>query len=503
MHIIPRSATFFLMRARNFCCCRTRMPITLVVTFAATLALSACAPRFDTTNPKVDMPATWAESATGQIQLQQDWWRSFGSPELSGLIDEALTGSPDLMIAAERVTQAEITARSAGASLFPLLTLSAGTETGSIKPGFGGATGWSKSESSGAALSVNYEVDLWGRVAAQASGAQASLAASRYDLETARLTLTTGVANAYFQVLALRMRLRIAQDNLAIAEKLFAIVEARYRYGSASALDVSRQRSTVLAQRAAILPLQVQERQTVSALAILLGRQPQALQVSGQDLDALTIPEVDAGLPSTLLTRRPDLASAEAQLYAADADVAAARAALLPTITLSGTAGSSSAALLSLTNPAYSIGIAASIARTLFDGDRLGLQVEANESVRRQLVETYRRTIYSALKEVDDALGNAGRNRDQEQAQLEIRKEAQRALQLSELRYREGADDLNSLLDAQRTLFAAEDQLAQLRLLRLTGTTDVFKALGGGWDKEKNSAQSSQSSAQLQTNAQP
>lgn len=458
--------------------------VRLAVALAAAIALSACAHRFEVTHPDVAMPSSWVEASSGEAELQRDWWRGFGSSELSGLVDEALTGSPDLRIALERVTQAEIAARSAGASLFPLITLSADTGTGSVKPGGIYDAGWSKRESSGALLAIDYEVDLWGRVAAQASGANASLQATRYDLETARLTLTTGVANAYFQVLALRMRLRIAQNNLAIAEKLFNIVEARYRYGAASALDVSRQRSTVLAQRATILPLQVQERQAVSALSILLGRQPQALQVAGQDLDKLTIPEVGAGLPSSLLLRRPDLASAEAQLYAADANVAAARAALLPTITLSGTAGSSSAALLSLTDPAYGIGIAASIVRTLFDGDRLGQQVELNESSRRQLVESYRSAIHSALKEVDDALGNASRNRNQEQAQTDIRNEAQRALQLSELRYREGADDLNSLLDAQRTLFSAEDQLAQQRLLRLTGTTDLFKALGGGWSRQ-------------------
>jgi multidrug efflux system outer membrane protein len=277
--------------------------------------------------------------------------------------------------------------------------------------------------------------------------------------------------------------LQIAQENLAIAEKLFSIVEARYRYGAASALDVSRQHSTVLAQRATILPLQVQQRQTVSALAILLGRQPQALQIATQSLDVLQVPEVSPGLPSTLITRRPDVASVEAQLYAADANVAATRAALLPTISLTGSAGASSAALLSLSNPAYSVGIAASIVQTLFDGNRLRLQVESNESARRQLVESYRGTVYVALKEVDDALGNAARNLQQEQSQIEIRKEAQRALQLSELRYREGADELNTLLDAQRALFAAEDQLVQLRLLRMTGTTDVFKALGGGWDR--------------------
>lgn len=469
----------------------------LALAVATVLALSACAHNIDASKPDVEIPATWAEAAPAGVELQRDWWRAFGSEELSGLIDQSLAGSPDLIIAAERVTQAEIAARSAGASLFPLLTVSADTDSFRIK---GGSTnqssststpiaGWVKSESTGVALSVNYEVDVWGRVAATTRSANASLNASRYDLETVRLTLTTGVANAYFQILALRMQLQVAQENLAISEKLFAIVEARYRFGAASALDVSRQRSTVLSQRATVLPLQVQERQTVSALAILLGRQPQALQVAAQSLEALAIPEVSAGLPSTLITRRPDVASVEAQLQAGSANVAAARAALLPTISLTGAAGNSSAALLSLGNPTYSIGIAASIVQTLFDGNRLRLQVESNESTRRQLAESYRRTVYIALKEVDDALGNATRNREQEQAQIEIKKEAQRALSLSELRYREGADDLNSLLDAQRTLFTADDKLTQLKLLRLTGTTDVFKALGGGWSKAQTAQQ--------------
>src|SRR5690606_18819001 len=183
---------------------------------------------------------TWMEASSGDTALQRDWWRGFQSEELSALIAEAQTANPTLLIAAERVTQAEITARAAGASLFPLLTISAKTGSSQINSGSADAdlgargtaaiSGWVKSESSSASLQVNYEVDVWGRVAATAASASASLDATRFDLETARTTLTTGVANAYFQTLALRTRLKIAEQNLAIAEKLFAIVEARYRY---------------------------------------------------------------------------------------------------------------------------------------------------------------------------------------------------------------------------------------------------------------------------------
>ena len=446
------------------------------------LALAACATRIDSTRPALEMPARWAEAEPGPdtAALERDWWRRFQSDELVHLIDEAQAGSLDLAIAAERVRQAELAARLAGASLFPQIDV--GADTGSRFTDTPGAGNAHSTRSTSASVGVSYEIDLWGRVAAQAAGSRASLRATRYDLETARLSLTTGVANAYFQIVALRMRLAVARDNLAIAERLQGIVDARYRNGAATALDASRQRSAVLSQRSALLPLQLQERQTLSALAILLGRPPEGLTVLASSFDPMAVPEVAPGLPSSLLTRRPDLASAEAQLAAADADVAAARAALLPTVSLSASAGMSSAALLSLSNPVFTAEIAASILRTLFDGDRQRNQVQVSESVRRQLVDGYRRAVHTALKEVDDALGEAARNREQEQAQLLIRAEAQRALRLSELRFREGADDLGNLLDAQRTLFAAEDTLATTRLSRLAAAIAVFKALGGGWE---------------------
>jgi NodT family efflux transporter outer membrane factor (OMF) lipoprotein len=452
------------------------------VALAATLLLSACATTVDHTQAQLNVPPAWQETAPGSaaaVAVQRDWWRTFQSDELVQLIDIAQQASPDLAIAAERVTQAEIAVRSAGATLFPSVDVGAGTSARRSDPGRNASP--SNTEASSLSLGASYEIDLWGRLAAGVRGAEASLNASRFDLETARLSLTTGVANAYFQVLALRMRLVIAHDNLAIAERIFNITDARYRNGAASALDVSRQRTTVLSQRAAILPLEVQERQTVTALAILLGRAPQDLRVTTLDFNAFSVPDVGAGLPSDLLTRRPDLASAEAQLAGADADVAVARASLLPSISLSGSAGLASTALLSLANPSYSLGLSASIAQTLFDGGRLRNQVKISESARRALVETYRRAVYTALKEVEDALGNAASNREQETAQNAIVDEARRSLRLSEARLKEGADELSTVLDAQRTLFSAQDQLAQIRLSRLTASLDLFKALGGGW----------------------
>lgn len=449
---------------------------------AALLALAllagCAAPPAEPPHSPPPLPTRYDEAPAGTASIDPQWWNSFAAPELDALIAQAVAGSSDLAIAAERVRQAELTVRSAGASLFP--GLSGGLSTSDRYTDAPGAAG-NTAGTSGVSLSASYEIDLWGRLAANVQSATASLQASRFDLQTARLSVASGVANAYFQVIALRVRLAIAQDNLAIAERVFKVVQARYNNGAASALDLSRQRTTVLGQRAIIEPLQVQERQTLAALAILLGRYPQGFQITGMPLDALAVPAVAAGLPSELLLRRPDLASAEAQLAAADANVAFARASLLPSVQLSGSAGLASSALLSLANPTFSLGLTASVAQTLFDGGRLRNQVLISESQRRVLVESYRQAIHVALKEVEDSLSNIARNRGQEASQLAIRDEAQRALRLAELRYREGVDDLLSTLDAQRTLFSAQDQLAQQRLARLTSAVDLYKALGGGW----------------------
>lgn len=449
---------------------------------AAAAALAACATPIATTRPDLALPATWAEATFANAAdraVERDWWRGFGSDELARLVDEAQAGSPDLRIAAERVTQAELSARLAGSSLYP--QLSVGADMGSQYSRTRGEPGVTRDTTS-ASIGINYEIDLWGRVAAVNESARASLRGSRYDHETARLSLTTGVANAYFQVVAARIQLDVTRRNLAIAEKLFSIVEARYQNGVASALDVSQQRTQVLSQRASILPLEVAERQSLSALAILLGRPPQGMTVAATDFSAVTVPEPAAGMPSTLLVRRPDIASAEASLAAADANVAAARAALLPTISLSGAAGLASDSLLTLSNPAFSVGITASVLRSLFDADSKRTQIEVNESTRRQLVEAYRRDVYAALKEVDDALANVGRYREQQKTREVIRDEAARSLRLSEVQLREGTATLSALLDAQRALFTAENELALVVQARLGASVDLFKALGGGWE---------------------
>lgn len=425
-------------------------------------------------SPSLEMPGQFGEAAPAQgAPATPQWWSSFNAGELSRLVDAALQGSPDLAIAGERVRQAEAAVRVAGASLFPAVNASAST---SRQSGNGNA------ESTRAALSASYEVDLWGRNAALTRSAQSSAAATRFDRETVRISLIAGVANAYFELLALRTRLAIARDNLAIAERVLGVVEARYRNGAASALDLSRQRTAVGSQRAAIPALELQERQTLAALAILTGRPPEGFDLQGAQLTPVGVPAIAPGLPTELLTRRPDVAAAEASLIAANADLAAARAALLPSISLTGAAGRASDALLSLAGgPGAAVSIAASVLQPIFDGGRLRAQRTIAESRERELVESYRGAILAALGDVEKALAAASRTAEQERLQQGVADEARKGLSLAEIRYKEGADDLLSMLDAQRTLFQAEDQLASLRLSRLEAAVALYKALGGGW----------------------
>ena len=453
------------------------MALTLVV------SLSGCAIVSPRLEPEVSVAGSWNESAPADAgAVTPTWWTSFNSPELASLVTEALAGSPDLAIATERVKQAEAQVRVAGASLFPQLNLDGGASAHRS----GNTTGAEPAvtDSGGnIGLTASYELDLWGKNRAGVRAAESSAAASRFDRDTARLTLVSGVATSYFDVLALRTRLGIARENLDIAERVQALVSARARNGAASALDVSRQEATVSSQRAALLPLEQQERQTLAALAVLLGRPPEGFDVTAAGISDLAVPAVDPGLPAELLVRRPDLASAEAQLAASNADVSAARAALLPRITLTGTAGIASGALLSLVSggTTSAIGIAASLLQPIFDGGRLRGQKAIAESRERELVETYRKAILSAFVDVEQALAAASRQGQQEQLQDEVQTRARESLRLAEVRYRAGADDLLTVLDAQRTLFSAQDQLAQIRLNRLQSAVSLYKALGGGW----------------------
>ncbi|MFM9971109.1 MAG: efflux transporter outer membrane subunit [Burkholderiales bacterium] len=429
---------------------------------------------------RVQFPAQYDQvTASDAAKLTTEWWLGFRSGELASLIAAALDANPDVAIAIRRIEQAEAQARIAGAPLFPVVNLNASSSRSESRAASAGR--YTNTDSSSLSFAASYEIDFWERNASLARAAQASLAASRFDADTARLTLATGVANAYFSVLSARDRLRVARENVTIAERVLAVVTSRFKFGNASALDINRQQTTLLSQRAAIPPLVLLERQTLAALALLLGRVPQAFDVAQSSVTTLGVPVAEPGIPAELLLRRPDLASAESQLIAANANIVAARAALLPTISLTGSAGLASSDLLSLGNPTRAFAVGTSLLQPIFNAGRLKAQVELSAAREAELIEVYRRAILAALADVENSLAAAGRSAEQEVLQEQVRDRARRSLELAELRYKAGTDDLLAVLDAQRTLFAAQDQSAQVRLSRLQASVALYKALGGGW----------------------
>ena len=445
--------------------------------------LGGCSYRMDRVDNPVALPAAWEAPAlpAAATQLRQDWWTNFSSPVLTQLINEAMQGNPTLTIAAERLKQAE---RALGVSRDALLPdVSINASSSRTRSG-GSAIATTTRESTSAAGQLRYDVDMWGGNAASYRASLATLAGTRFDLDAARLTLSANVATQYFQLLSVRARVAVGRENLAIAERLLRIVDARYRNGVARALDLSQQTTTVLQQRANLIPLEAQMRQTETAVGLLLGRVPQGFSINAEPFEQITVPAATPWLPSELLLRRPDLAAAETDLAAAHANIAVARANLLPgAISFTAGQGYSTPQLLSLSDAArtFSISGALSIVESVFGFRARQVQVANARSTQFIALTNYAAAIRAALKDVDDSLANVQTELRREESQRAVLQQAQRALLLAEAEYREGSGSLQEVLEAQRSQFSAQDQLTLIRMARLNSALDLYVALGGGW----------------------
>jgi multidrug efflux system outer membrane protein len=425
----------------------------------------------------VDVPDNWDQAVEHSTAWPApDWWQNFDSAELDQLMAEAQNNNLDLAAAASRVLQAEAQARLAGVALLPTLDLGAGAKR---QGSFGDDEQADGNSSFDISLGASYEVDFWGKNRANLVSAQESLIGTQFDRETVALTMTSSVATSYLQVLSFRERIAIANLNLENAERVLKLVESRVKYGAASPLDLAQQRGEVARQEAAIPPLEQQERDARSALALLLGKSPQGFDVAAISLDEIALPPIIAGLPSGLLTRRPDIQASEAKLRAANADIAAARAAYFPSIDLTGSAGLTSAALTELVEGGL-YNLAVSAAQPIFDAGRREAEKDLAVARRDELVRSYLSTIINAFADVETALGTIQSSVEQENHQGEQLRQAEIAFRLAERRYKEGVAELLTVLDAQRTLYSAEDQYRQIKLSHLQAMVSLYRALGGG-----------------------
>ncbi|NHW99172.1 efflux transporter outer membrane subunit [Pseudomonas koreensis] len=449
------------------------------------LILSACGSPVQRPDSGVQAPAAWQSPHGASVaRIDPQWWTQFGSPELDRLIEQAQVGSFDLAAAVARVRQAQAETVIAGGSLLP--EVKAGLNANRQKLLRGSGYSQLDTNSSNNAvdyfdsnLSATYEVDFWGGNRAARDSAQFSLQASEFDRATVELTLLSGVANSYAQTLSLREQSRIAELNLANAQSVLKLVQTRFDAGSATALELAQQKSLVAAQQWQLPRVQQQAEDALIGLAALLGRPVQ--QVAPQASFAqLQWPQIDAGVPSELLNRRPDIARAEAQLAAAEADVKVARAAMLPKLTLTAQLGSGANQFDDLLrNPFYNL--TAGLVAPVFNNGRLSAERDKARARQEELLETYRGAIINGFADVEKALNSIRGLDRQRQWQSEELNQAQTAFDIAQSRYQAGAEDLLTVLETQRTLYAAQDQSVQLRLARMQASIALYKALGGGW----------------------
>jgi outer membrane protein, multidrug efflux system len=448
------------------------------------LLLNACSVGPAYKRPDIALPSNWHDSTgpdAATVWPAADWWHGFGSPQLDQFIGEAQSSNDDLAAAIARVTQADAQVRIAGAALLPSLDLGAdATRQRAQVTGLGPRV----FNVFNPELTASYELDFWGKNRALRRAAQAAAVASRYDQQTIALTVVSSVATTYFQVLELRDRVHVARQNLENGQKVLQGLKLEQTAGIATGLDVAQQETAVALLDAAIPPLLQQLRQTINALAVLLGKTPEALDIDEGTLTALTRPPVVEGLPSQLLARRPDVAEAEQQLIAANADITVARAALFPSIQLTGSGGYGSAALSGLISPMNQVyAFSAGLTQPIFHAGALRAQVALNNARYTELLSVYHKTVISAFGNVEDALVAAQQSLEQQTRQQQAVEKAQRAFQFAQTQMQAGIVNILTVLNTENALFSAQDELVQIQYLHLQSLVDLFTALGGGWQQ--------------------
>ena len=456
----------------------------LITVFVLALALAACTTT-PTAPPQLDLP-----QGTANDPSLEHWWTAFNDPTLDRLIDEALANNLDLRAAISRVDSARAQVTAAQGDLMPKVNLgvdpsrSRFSQVGpqsipGIPPVFNDYR---------VGLNASYEVDLWGKYHAASRAAQDDLLASQYSRETVRTVIAAQLAHAYFQLVAADAQLKLLQDTLKSRTDTVALQRDRYQGGVIGEYDLAQAEAERAAVASDVATTQRAIGELESALAVVLGRSPREVftpQVAREDVASrlLAVPTLPEGLPSNLLERRPDIRSAEAQLASANRRIDVARADYFPSLALTGSYGSESAALHSLfTGPAAIWSIGAALAQPLLNLKSIEGNVQSKSAQRDQTVISYRQTVQTAFKETHDALVANQTMRDALAAETERTAKLQHALDLADQRYRAGYSPYLEVLDAQRQLLQAQTlQILAARNVRLA-VVDLAKAMGGGWE---------------------
>lgn len=465
-----------------------RYPLFHAALLALTIFIMAgCALGPDYQRPESPLPAQFAEAdaAPGQTgKATREWWTLFHDPLLDMLVSRAFERNYDLQQAAARVEEASGVVREAGAAQYPEVGLGATGARKRISRLSADPPSPGKSltpRDYNAHLSSSFELDFWGKLRRANEAARAQALGSEYGKGVVELTLAGAVTQTYLALRSLDAQIEISLETLGARSESFDIVTARFKGGLASGLDVEQARGAKAAIEAQIADLRQQRALAEHQLALFTATPD--LIVSAGDLRLLPLPPLPpVGLPSTLLEARPDIRAAEQQLIAANARIGVAKAALFPTISLTGSLGSESGDLANLfKGGAETWTFGAGLSFPIFAAGKYAARVDEASAQQKQALAAYRQSILNGFSEVRDALTTAAQRSAAETALDTQRQAASEALRLATVRYQSGYSPYLEVLDAQRS--ANEATLAYLRnrQLRLAAAVDLFKALGGGW----------------------
>ena len=425
--------------------------------------------------------------AVASAPLSLDWPKLFGSPELERLAQATAAGNLDVAAAAARILQADAQTAIQASVLYPQISSNVNASRNASPGTVRQRTGPFKTVANNTfqlGLTASYSLDLWGQNKLATLAAAENSKVSRFDRDAVVLSSVASTVNSYLNLLSAQDRLKIADDNLKDAREALEAIKGRLAVGTVTGLEVAEQQSVVDQQFATVPPLQQQLLQAKTAIALLTGSTPESLKIKGGGLDRIKVPSIPAGVPSQLLRRRPDVGAAEAALSSTDADVLSARAALLPNVTLTASGGLESLLLKTLLRPEAAFGnVAAGLVQPLIDGGNLRGQLDLARGRDLENLQDYRKAVIQALVDVENALIAIAQNTEHERRLAAVVKSSKEAYDITRARLKEGTIDIVTVLNAEQTLFSAQDALAVVRLARLTAVVSLAQALGGGWTR--------------------
>jgi len=456
----------------------------LACSLLATL-LSGCTLGPDYRRPEIQAPASFQyEPQQAAATADTQWWKQFGDPMLDQLIAEALAHNSNVQIAAANVEQAAAVLLQTRSQLFPAVGYGAGAQRERARePAFAAQLPNYPNPSSAyqALLQASWEIDLWGRIRRQSEAAYANVLATEEARRGVILTLVANVANGYLQLRGLDAQLAVAKKTLQTYKESVDLFTLQFQYGQVSMMNVAQAQSQYETAAAQIPLLESQIAQNQNALAVLIGRDPGPI-LRGKSVYDLQLPQVPAGLPSQLLERRPDLAQAEQQLIAANAQIGAAKALYFPTISLTGAFGSASSDLSGLfSGPAKVWSYAGTLAGPIFTFGAVSGQVAQAEAGQQAALLNYQLSIRNAFGDVDNALVANQKLREQLDAQIKLVTALQQYSGLARMQYDGGYTSYSTVLQAEQALFPAELNLASIRAQLFASAVNIYKSMGGGW----------------------